>query len=185
MTMSFRHIFFLLFASILLSCAGKVKKNASEKSDVQGAVILPDSVELYNPFLGDSLANPFITNSGYKVYTLIDASCTSCMAKLQKWSVFEASIKDKGSVSLIPICYTKDNFDILKFYFEKDSTSRLQVPLVLDLKNEFVKHNAPLISQSGEMTVLTDARNIILLRGDPIGNQQDKEEFIKRIASVH
>lgn len=173
----------LLLAFILLSCAGKTKEAVKEK--VQDTVVVPDHVELYNPFIGDSLVNPLLNNTRHKIYTLIDASCTACMAKLQKWSIFEAGLKKGSNVLLIPIFYTKDNFEILKYYFEIDSASRLKVPLVLDLDNKFVKQNAALISEFGEMTVLTDAQNVILLKGDPIGNEHDKEEFMKKIDSFN
>jgi len=102
---------FLLLCLVSFSCTGKTKEVA--KANPTDKILLPDRVEIYNPLLGDSLVNPLLKNTGYKIYTLIDASCSACMAKIEEWSAFEAGLKNYNNVSLIPICYTKDKFELI------------------------------------------------------------------------
>lgn len=172
-----RSVYYIFSVAVvfLLSCTGKTVK------DEKITIVMPGKVELYNPFMGEKLPNPLLTKSKYRLYTLIDASCASCFAKLRKWNEFQVALAGDSSVCFIPVCHTKDNFEILKYHFESDSAARLNVPLVLDLENKFVAHNAALVDSYGQLTALTNNKNEVLLKGDPLENKTDREKFLDQI----
>lgn len=171
----------LLFYILLLAACANQKNNAPEKGQ---AVVMPKNIEIYNPSLGTELKNPAVDNTGLKIYTLIDVSCSTCLLKLEKWSQLQAELKDVKQVSVIPVCYAKDNFEMIRFLFESDKVGKIELPLVLDLDNNFKKANPNLVVEYGEFTALTDNTDHILLTGNPIENKNDKDKFLQKIADT-
>ena len=54
------------------------------------------------------------TKPNFKIYTLIDVSCSTCIISLEKWDKFQLEVK-KLNVAIIPVCYAKDKFELLKY----------------------------------------------------------------------
>lgn len=164
---------------LLTSCVSKTQiKNGSEIS-----IAVPDRAEIYDPSTGSS--NTVLLKrkkSRYKIYTLINASCSSCVFKLEKWSDFQSKISGIHDVSIIPICFSHDNFELLKFAFENDKIKKIGLSLILDKEeNGFKKMNMELVNKYGDFTVLTDSEDNVLLQGNPMEDERDKTKFLLRI----
>lgn len=153
------------------------------KNDLEITIAVPERVEIYDPSTGNSNAL-FLKNkkNRYKIYTLINASCSSCIFKLEKWTDFQSLIPNASDVSIIPVCFSHDNFELLKFAFENNKVKKITLPLVLDSEeNGFKKMNEKLVNKYGDFTVLTDANDHVLLQGDPMEDQNDKTKFLLRL----
>jgi hypothetical protein len=170
-----------LLCSVLLyaSC----KQHQGKDTAAKGKISMPDHVEVYNPYMGKDLNDPLKSNAPLRIYTLIDVSCSPCFLKLEKWDKLQAEIKAIKPVAIIPVCYSKDNFELIRFLFETDKITRNQLPLVFDLDNKFRQQNPTLVNKLGQLTALTDEKNNVLLIGDPLDDKNDKEKFLKMIAA--
>lgn len=171
----------LLFSLVI---AASCKDQKAEAKAATTKISMPANVEVYNPYAGKDLANPLQRNTPLKLYTLIDVSCSTCLLRLEKWDAFEAELNAVKPVSVIPVCYSKDGFEMIKYLFESEKIPKIKLPLVLDLDNSFRQQNASLVNQLGEMTALTDRDNNVLLTGNPIEIKDDKDKFLKAIAAA-
>lgn len=142
---------------------------------------LPDSVEVYNPLSTEDVSLALVNDSGWKIYTLINTSCATCILQLKEWQDFQKEIRYIKDVRILPICYSTDDFEVLKYWFESKNVDSLNFPLILDAKNQFIKKNSDLVNDLGEFTALVDHNNHILLTGDPIGSTSDRERFLEKI----
>ena len=102
----------------------------------------------------------------FKIYTLIDVSCATCLA---------------NGLTVLPICYSKDNFELLKYLVESDKLGNVSIPLYLDTNNTFMHQNDSLISEHGKFTALTDTYGKILAKGDPTEDSDVKKKYLKLI----
>lgn len=171
-------LFKLLILAVILIVACNNKENAKQK------LILPTNYEIYNPYLGSNIHDSFTTNKNLKIFTLVDVSCSTCLLKLEKWDKFNIEI-NKYSVELIPICYSKDNYELLKFLFENNRIAKISIPLILDINEEFIKANKNLITVNGEFTALVDNENKIILDGNLIDDENIKNSFLAKIKSLN
>jgi len=169
----------LLFCTMLCASCKRHEKSTAAKEKIS----MPDHVEVYNPYMGKDLTDPLKSKAPLKIYTLINVSCSPCFLKLEKWDKLQAEIKAIRPVAIIPLCDSKDNFEMIRFLFESERIPKNQLALVLDLDGKFIKQNSTLISPVGELTALTDENNNILLTGNPIENKDDKDKFLKMIAA--
>lgn len=169
----------MLISTLFSSCKGKLK-NSYENQEI----IVPKQMDTYNPSAGDTGIISLSDSTGrLKIYTLINASCSSCLLKLKKWGHFQAQISSMKNVSIIPVCFSNDNFELLKFGFENNTLPKVPLLLILDHDGpgSFRAQNQSLISKSGEFTALTDANNHILLMGNPTENAGDSSKFIEQL----
>lgn len=173
-------------ALLLVSCINK--KNTDKEFKVQTIkqfkIQAPKHIEFYNQYLSDSLHVKITldTIKQQRIYTTINVSCASCLQKFAKWDRFHTELGElNNNVAIIPVCYSEDRFESLKYLFENNKLARIKIPLALDVDNSFVKQNLSLWKQHGDFTVLTDSKNNVLLVGDPIGNEKDKNDFIQAI----
>ena len=169
----------ILISTLFSSCKGK-EKNNSEKPEI----VVPKQLDTYNPATGDAgiISLPDSTRR-LKIYTLINASCSTCLLKLKKWNNFLALVSSLKNVSIIPVCFSNDNFELLKFGFENNTLPKVHLLLVLDRDGpgSFRAQNQSLISKSGEFTALTDANNHILLMGNPTESAADSSKFMEKL----
>jgi hypothetical protein len=168
----------ILVMVLVASCIEK-KRSASG-----GEIIaVPERVEVYNPSTGDSNTLLLKRNKKrYKIYTLINASCSSCIFELEKWTEFQSMIPNVNEVSIIPVCFSHDNFELLKFAFENNKVKKISLPLVLDTgENGFKQMNEKFVKKYGNFTVLADTDNHVLLQGNPMENLNDKAKFLSRL----
>lgn len=165
-------------ALFLMSCIDK------KNTDIDFKIQAPKNIDFYNQYLSDSLhANITLdTVKQLKLYTTINVSCATCLQKFEKWDRFYAGLGELNKkVAIIPVCYSADKFESLKYLFESKKLPAIKIPLVLDVDNSFVRQNLSLWKKHGDFTVLTDSENNVILIGEPIENEKDKNDFIQAI----
>jgi hypothetical protein len=168
------YCFLLSNIFFLFSCSHQENKNhAGEK------IVLPGKMEVYNPYVTD-VNGRLLQDSRkpFKIYTTINASCATCLPKLEKWDKFRLQNPDSGNVAIIPICRSEDRFELLKFLFENNKLEKIGLSLRLDYEDSFLIRNKALV-KFGELTALTDAEDHVLFTGDPLLSNKDRENFIK------
>lgn len=171
--------FLLLTIWLLPSCAHNKKAN-----DAAVRIVMPAQTEVYNPYITDTSKSSLKTNnSQYKIYTFINVSCSSCLEKLVRWDKIQSQDPEFGKVALIPVCYSRDNFELLKYLFESHKFPNIHFPLVLDLRDSFATKNSSL-TRTGDFTALTDAHDRVLLTGNPVENNKDKDQFLSVIRNI-
>lgn len=114
------------------------------------------------------------------IYTSINTSCANCLLSFKNWGEFEGLMKN-NNILFIPICHSKDDFDLLKYLLESGELESLHFPMYLDKKNEFLHSNKSLINKKNSITVLTNANNEILLSGNPFDSKALMEKYLKII----
>ncbi|OQP63997.1 hypothetical protein A3860_21490 [Niastella vici] len=174
-------IYYLLLLSIWLlpSCI-----NRKKAADAAVKIVMPAQTEVYNPYITDTNNVTLkADNSQYKIYAFINVSCSSCLEKLVRWDKIQSQDPDFGKVAIIPVCYSRDNFELLKFMFESHKFPNIHFPLVLDLKDSFAIKNSSL-ARAGDFTALTNAHDQVLLTGNPIENNKDKDQFLHIIRNT-
>lgn len=183
MLKSLIHAAVMLISMHLISC-----KAPAGDTQTKQALRLPDSLEEYYPYNKPADINRLKSRktSDLRIYTLVDVSCSTCILKLGKWNTFYQELKNSGQQfpDLKPICFSEDHFETLKYLFESNQISKIDFPLLLDVENKFIAENHGLVKM-GEMTVLTNARNEVLLAGNPIENHEDREKFLRKITETN
>ena len=149
-----------------------------KKADTGKLLILPKHIEIFNPYLPKLPDSSLLSGSKTKIYTLVNASCSTCLLQLKEWDDFETNINKQKDVQVIVVCESDDNFQLIKYLFESKKMDKIHLPLVLDLDNKFISFNASLLSSEDDLTVLTDSNNKILLSGNPIKDKNDKKRFM-------
>lgn len=169
------YCFLLSTVFFLLSCNHQQNNNnhAGEK------IVLPGNMEVYNPYVTD-VNGRLLQDSRkpFKIYTTINASCATCLPKLEKWDKFRSQNPDSNNVAIIPICRSEDRFELLKFLYENNKLEKVQLSLRLDYADSFLIRNKSL-SKYGELTALTDAEDHVLFTGDPLMSNKDRENFMQ------
>jgi len=170
--------FLLLNLTVLYSCNHKKNYTSGVK------VVMPTKIEIYSPFGADT-SRAFLTDkhSPIKIYTLINASCATCLDKIEKWDKFQSENPDFSKVPIIPVCISKDSFAMLKFLFDSHRIKSMHLPMVLDLQDSFARLNRTVITTDA-FTALTDAENRILVGGDPLENEKVRAQFLDAMHNV-
>lgn len=170
---------FLILASVILllaSCA-----NGASNSKIENVKVPVEIIKYNTQTLEEKLIEFESIPKGYRVYTLIDVSCATCLINIEKWNTVALELKSTG-VSVLPICYSKDNFELLKYLVESDKLGAISIPLYLDINNGFIRQNDSLISEHGKFTALTDTFGKILAKGDPTKDSDVKRNYLKLIS---
>lgn len=177
-------ISYSLFLSVLFWCACSNHNNHRTNNKLDKGedikIIMPENIVVYNPFITDVRARfKSDRRKEFTIYPLIDVSCATCLLKLGKWDQiqFQDSLFNK-EVAIIPICYSRDHFEQLKFIFENQKISKIKIPLILD--DSFRTRNRAL-AKRGDFTALTDRENHILFTGFPLKDKADKEKLFQLI----
>jgi hypothetical protein len=170
---------FLLINIMWLPSCKEHKKNYAEGVKI----VMPTHTQIYRPFETDT-SRRFLTDySQFKIYTLINTSCATCLGKLKGWDKFKAENPDLSKVPIIPVCYSRDSFELLKYLFESNKIPSMHLPLVLDLKDSFIRLNRTLI-RTGDFTALTDSEDRILVPGNPLENNNVKTRFLQAVRNA-
>jgi len=168
----------IVHLQIIICCMFLFSCKQDKKADTGKLLILPKHIEIFNPYLPSIPDSSLFSGSKTKIYTLVNASCSTCLLQLKEWDDFETNINKQKDVQVIVVCESDDNFQLIKYLFESKKIGYIQLPLVLDLDNKFISLNASLLSSEGDLTVLTDANNKIVLSGNPIKDKKDKKRFM-------
>lgn len=161
-----------VFFFCILSCTEN--SNKTEKDHIN----IPDNLIVYHST--DSLNRIELNSASSTIYTSVNVSCSTCMLEFDKWRAYGKSFKDK-TISIFPICHSKDNFEMLKYLFESGVIKPLDFPLYLDKNNEFTELNKHLSDENHGLTVLVDSDNKILIKGSPIDDQALMKKYTKLI----
>ena len=164
---------------MIWSCNKKIDASIKEKvnSFLGKTIILTEDYSFYNP---DSVNINAFQNSlkeeKYKVFTLINASCSTCVEQINEWQRLSLEFK-KYNVPIALICFSKDNFELLKFLYESGSLKKFNTPLILDLNQKFLNTNKFLIEEKHFSAALVNHENEIILIGNPIFSQGIKKMY--------
>lgn len=140
----------------------------------------PDSLITYKPFALTSLDSNEIANSTLKIYSFIDASCSTCLGSINNWKLIASEIKNY-KIPVILIVQSEDNYELLKYLCEKKNIDKFPYPFYFDLKGQFFVRNKFLSPKRNEHTVLTDKDNNILASGDMTLSKKIKEQYMNII----
>lgn len=180
-----KNIMILLCIFSIIACEKKHNKTQVNSfktiidNNLKKKLIIPDSLELYNPF-PDSINKNKVLSSKLKIYSHIDASCGTCIETLKAWNNLIPEISKKG-VQVILICSSDNNFELLKYYFESQEIANFSHPLFLDYKNNFLEKNKFMLESKNFETVLTDNDDKILIIGNPNFSIKIKELYFNEI----
>jgi hypothetical protein len=173
-----KNLVFYIFICLIVSCAN------DNKSSEEDYIRIPDTLVVYNTMNStDSMASKSDIISkleSFTIFTSINVSCATCLFEFDKWRAIGNGFKD-NTVSIVPICHSKDNFEMLKYLFESGDIKPLDFPLYLDDKNKFTELNKHLLDENHGLTVLVDTDNKILLKGSPIDDQTLMKKYTKLI----
>ncbi|MDO5981578.1 hypothetical protein [Flavivirga spongiicola] len=177
---------YILLSLCLISCQSKQKKkNISKHESIINTALgtrlkLPIDLSTYdylNNYKSDSIST---LNSKFKIYSRIDGSCGTCIDFINKWSDLSYKLNEYDT-SIILMCHSEDNFELIKYLGESGKIKKFQYPLFFDKKNEFIKLNSFMKEHKHFETVLTDKDNYILAVGNPIISKDIGDLYIKEI----
>ncbi|NMH87591.1 hypothetical protein [Flavivirga algicola] len=171
---------------IATSCKRKQNKDkeASLKVIVENSIgktlILPDSLNLYKPFSNYISDSAEMLNSELKIYSHINASCSTCIPNIKLWDSLVPEF-NMYKVPVILICGSDDKFELIKYLCESSQIKSFSYPFFLDKKNKYIKINSFMNESAHFETVLTDKYNTILVLGNPLHSKDIKEVYLKTI----
>jgi hypothetical protein len=172
-------------AVLFFACnkSGNSKEQIAIKSELEtilGSTLkIPDSLTTYEPFEKYAFTAEEILNAEYRVFTFVDASCGSCIGKIDKWENFSIGLA-KYNVPIAMICISDDNFELLKYFCETDAIKSYSFPFFLDHKNEYRSKNT-FMTNGSYHTVLVNKDNEILMLGNPTRSQKISDLFFKEL----
>lgn len=179
MTDRFVIISYAIIYILLFSACGKNKSKYSETADKE-KVIIPSELSVYQPFDDYKMDSMKIAQSKYKIYSIIDVSCGSCVGSIKLWKEFDFYIKNKRA-SIILICHSSDSFQSFEYVMESDKEFKFPYPFFYDINNEFISLNKNYLADKNAIAILTDENNKIIHTGNPIDSNRDKNRFLEII----
>lgn len=165
---------------LILSSCSNIAKEPSEFVAKQ-QVALPNDLEVYNSSLQLNQVTSGKSKFQFKIFTAVNTSCATCLAKIEQWEQFSQDANKCAKTLVVPVCNSKDKFEMLKFLIETKIDRKLNVTLLLDSSNSFQKLNPELASATTGLSVLTDAANSVLFTGNPTETPTDRQRFIDKI----
>ncbi|GAA3561010.1 hypothetical protein [Snuella lapsa] len=143
-------------------------------------LLIPDSLRIYAPFnnyISDSLE---ISNANFKIYSIINSSCITCISNIKLWNSIIVEFK-KYEVPVILICESDDEFELMKYLCESRKINDFSYPFFLDERREWFKLNKFMKNDDDFNTVLTDVNNKVILKGNPLYSKEIKGLYINKI----
>ncbi|HBK72127.1 MAG TPA: hypothetical protein DDZ39_10825 [Flavobacteriaceae bacterium] len=126
-------IFLLLSIFALASCKEIKKTEQLEpvrpiiETTLGSKLIIPDSLVAYSPFSNYIYSNEDIEKSEYKIYSKLDASCGTCISRVNLWINIVADFKEV-KVPIVLVCSSNDEFELLKYLCETEKIKGFQYP---------------------------------------------------------
>jgi hypothetical protein len=174
------YLFFTI--SLLTNCntGNKQSSDIAFNNKKSEKFTLPDSLITYKPFTLTSLDSNEMANSTLKIYSFIDASCSSCLASINNWKLVASEI-ESYKIPIILIIQSEDNYELLKYLCEKKNIDNFPFPFYFDVKQQFFVRNKFLNPNRNGHTVLADKDNNILASGDMTLSKKTKEQYLNII----
>lgn len=173
-----------IFCSCMLCCYSNKSPTDQQSKAATNKLRLPDTLITYsigeNSLLLDSgqLAN----YASLKLYAFIDVSCPSCIADIDQWNNVVPEFM-KYKVPVLLICFSKNNFEYIKYLFENGQVKKFPFPLFLDVNSQLHKLNTFIKEDESHQVVLTDKHNTILATGNPLFSDDIKALYLNTIAT--
>lgn len=186
---SFKSAIIIFFGLLILSCKNDHSKETITKlkpqiNNILGKkLVIPEDMSIYEPFTSYVADSSQIALAGLKVYTYINASCSTCIQELNLWKEIIPDFIENG-VAVIVILYSHENFEILKHACESGLLEGFQLPFFLDNKNELSKRNLFMRDSNHFQTVLTNNDGTIFMVGNPIHSNEIKRMYFDEIANL-
>jgi hypothetical protein len=83
-------------------------------------IYFPENFELLNSNISNKNYIQKSKKFKFKIFTQINVSCATCLQKLTKWQNFIKQLDGCDSIYLIPVCKSKDKFELIKYLFESN-----------------------------------------------------------------
>ncbi len=182
-------IFICALIAIVMSCCTKKKNNNSIIDSAQAMInesmgkkiVFPKEL-IYSPL--NVLDSTSIINAKLKIYAFVDASCGSCISKIELWDQF-LEMNNHLEVPVIIVCRSDDNFELFEYLLENEMTGIDEdIIFLYDEKDKYLISNQFMEEYAHLRAVLTDHENRMLLIGNPVYNQSLLDRYVKAI-KVH
>jgi hypothetical protein len=163
---------------LCVRCQSGTNRKAGSKNDsVVEKIILPDTIQIYSSVQKCLLKQEnFSKGNRLTVYSYINVSCSSCFQYIDKWNE-NLSFFIRNNVPVIFICYSKDNFELVKYLSENEKIN-FPFPYIFDTNDKFSQQN-PLFKQGHPyQTVLVNKNNEILIFGDPTSSATIMDQYV-------
>lgn len=141
-------------------------------------IFIPDSVAF---IYKDSIYKTNILNAKNKKFTIIsiiNGDCNICVESLQKWKDDFIDELDTGKVAYNFYISTEKTYNFMIAIYPQIN---LDLPLILDTSEYFIRQNKLDKYDDRFRTFLLDKDNKIILTGNPIHNAKIKNLFIQEI----
>jgi hypothetical protein len=146
-------------------------------------IYFPENFELLNSNISNKDYIQKSKKFKFKIFTQINVSCATCIQKLAKWQNFIKQLDGCDSIYLIPVCKSKDKFELIKYLFESNKVGDLNFTLLLDTANTFGVLNKRYYDDMISESVLTNSEDQVLISGNPIENEIDRNKFLNSICT--
>ncbi|MBE9511895.1 MAG: hypothetical protein IMY71_13575 [Bacteroidetes bacterium] len=172
----------LLLLSITSGCSyiekRKYKKyiNRTVERLYKSELILPDSVKNF-----DSISLPeFFYSNLHKcqIISWLDGNCHTCIQALRIWEEEIIQKSNPDYVNFIFIIHPSDYEYFMKIIFPDISTD---IPIFIDVNNDFVNVNELFMLDNYLLTFLIDTEGKIKLIGNPLNNQELQDLYFQEI----
>lgn len=171
---------------ILFSCKEDRKIKAlsdSIESNLNRKITIPDSLKEFKPF--ENYKNEDAFESNLKIVTSINASCATCVSKVNDWQLFSEELISKDiSIPIIPIFDSSDDFQLLFYSCENLDIPTFNFPFYLDYNDEFSRENLFINENESFRTVLINEENKVILIGSPVDSPKLKELYQSKIKEL-
>ena len=151
------------FFSILIfqCCSNQGKDEINQKVDhyLQKELIIPENIYMYDTDSLNSIDSTDIFSSSYKIVTLIDGSCGSCLEYLNLWNNFIRRNSKIRELSYLILIESQSGFETFKYIINKNNV--IQYPVFIDNNGLFRKLNE-LPDESIYHTFLVDKKTMLL-----------------------
>ena len=148
---------------MLCSCNTDYTKGGKQNFDALHSsanvqLILPDTIEIYNPYQVNEYS-PYDSSFSYKLFYYANATCPSCLAVINELGKNSDSLLQK-KIQIIVMCFSDNIFESFKFYRERGQFRQMAFPFYFDNKESLGKLN-PKIDFQSEILLLDNKNRVI------------------------
>jgi hypothetical protein len=109
-------IYSLLFC-IGTSCTqSKKKEKSADFTSIRKTLQIPEELSVYKPFMEYQMNESEITSAKYKIYSIMDVSCGSCIGDITLWNEFNKQL-EQYDIPIILVCSAVDDCVLFEYLF--------------------------------------------------------------------